>query len=282
MIDMNNYNIFFTKAVASGNDFIIIDNKSGELDARLFDYSEMARDICRRKLSIGADGLLVLESSSKADFRMRIINPDGSEVSMCGNGARCCAFYAASYGWGRDITIETGAGVISAQVNKDGVRLKMGDTKDIKLGINLGIKTNFVTVHYINTGVSHIVHIVEDIETYKVEEVGRAIRYHPAFSPEGANVNFVGRINGNNATIRTYERGVEQETLACGTGAVAGAVILGILGFVSSPVKLLTQSGEILTVHYQLSGKIARDVYLEGGAAIVYVGKVGSSGLQPL
>jgi len=268
------YNIAFTKAVASGNDFIMIDNKDGELDARDIDYSLMARKLCPRKLSVGADGLLVLESSEKASFRMRVINPDGSEVTMCGNGARCSALYAAGAGWGEELAIETGAGIMYAAVTGDKVKIKMGDPKDTRLQINLGVGAHMMAVHYINTGVPHVVHIVDDLENYQVKDVGRQIREHTMFTPEGTNADFVGDIKSDGASIRTYERGVEDETLACGTGTVASAVVLGLLGRVSSPVSMKTRSGEVLTVHYKMTGDKVTDVYLEGGAGIVYQGKI--------
>ena len=269
------YDICFTKIVASGNDFVVIDNKNGELDSREFNYSLMAQDLCRRSLSIGADGLLVLEASSKANFRMRIFNPDGTEVDMCGNGARSSALYAQTVGWGEELLIETGAGIIGAWIYEDTVKLKMSNPKDIKLDINLGLGKSFITVHHINTGVPHAVHITEEIDTYDVVGVGRKIREHQVFAPSGTNADFVGKIKSDaEATLRTYERGVENETLACGTGTVASAIILGILGYVKSPVKMTTKSGEILTVYFRnVKGKID-EVFLEGKAKIVYEGKI--------
>ncbi len=271
---MKKYNICFTKAVASGNDFIIIDNKNGELDIRDFNYSLMARDLCRGKFSVGADGLLIFEDSDKAVFRMRVINPDGSEVTMCGNGARCGALYASLCGWGSNLTIETGAGILKAEVNEDRIKIKMSDPKDLKMDLNLGIGSNMMAAYFINTGVPHVVHVVDKLEKYNVKEIGRQIRRHPFFAPDGTNVNFVGDIRENSAAIRTYERGVEDETLACGTGSVAGAVILGLLGEADSPVKMRTAGGETLTVYYAISGKKISDVYLEGTANIVYEGRI--------
>ncbi|MFH1664928.1 MAG: diaminopimelate epimerase [Candidatus Omnitrophota bacterium] len=267
------YNIVFTKAAASGNDFLIIDNKNRELDTRDLDYRLIAKDLCRRRVSVGADGLLVLEDSDTADFRMRIINPDGSEVEMCGNGARCSALYASRCGWGDELLFETGAGLLSAVVNGDNVKIKMSDPKDIRLNINLGIGPNIIAAHYINTGVPHVVHFVDDLEGYDVKGTGRKIREHAAFAPQGTNADFIGNIGEGRADIRTYERGVEDETLACGTGTVAAAVVLGLLGFVTPPVEILTRSGETLKVHYTIAGGKARDVYLEGLANIVYEGK---------
>lgn len=268
------YDLNFTKVVASGNDFIVIDNRSGDLDARDLDYPSIAQDLCRRRLSIGADGLLVLEASDKADFRMRIINPDGSEVDMCGNGARSSALYVSKHEGQAKLSIETGAGVINAEIDGDNIKINMSDPKQIKLDVNLGIGPNVMPVHHLNTGVPHVVHIVEDISGYDVKGIGRQIREHSLFAPDGTNANFVGNIEKDSADLRTYERGVEDETLACGTGTVASAVVLGLLGYVSSPVKIRTKGGEVLTVYYTVSGKKVTDVYLEGSAGIICEGKV--------
>jgi diaminopimelate epimerase len=268
------YDLSFTKAVASGNDFVIIDNKSGELDSRQLDYGKIARELCERRFSVGADGLLVLEDSDKADLAMRVINPDGSEVTMCGNGARCSALYASVNGWGENLDIETGAGLIKAEVNGNNIKLKMSDPTDIRLGINLGVGSNIINVSYINTGVPHVVHMVDNLSDYPVKEIGCMIREHSMFSPEGTNADFVGCVADNSACVRTYERGVEDETLACGTGITASAIILGLLKQAVSPVKIKSKSGEILTVYYNISGEKVSDVYLEGTANIVYEGRV--------
>ncbi|MBU0683057.1 MAG: diaminopimelate epimerase [Candidatus Omnitrophica bacterium] len=265
--------ICFIKAVASGNDFIIIDNKNGELNSQNLDYSKIAQDVCQRKLSIGADGLLVLEGSNNAVFKMRIFNPDGSEVDMCGNGLRCSALYASVSGWGDNLTIETGAGILSAACNADTVKLKMSDPKDIKLDINLGVDSLILKVHHINTGVPHVVHLVEDLEKYDVVGIGLKIREHKVFAPAGTNVDFVSDIESSYARVRTYERGVEDETLACGTGITASAVILGLLKHVTSPVTLRTESGEKVIVYFKIDGRKVTDVYLEGKARIVCEGK---------
>ncbi|MBU0571231.1 MAG: diaminopimelate epimerase [Candidatus Omnitrophica bacterium] len=266
------YDIHFTKAVASGNDFVIIDDKDGRVKKRGLNYGEMARDICRRHASVGADGVLILEGATDADLRMRVINPDGTEVDMCGNGARCSAFYAARKGWGTSFNIETGAGMLCAEVNGNRVRLKMSAPTNAKLAINLGLGDSMMNVNFINSGVPHVVHFVKDIENYPVVETGRRIREHSFFSPGGTNVNFVGEKNGDEFPIRTYERGVEDETLACGTGSVASALVLGLIGGANSPIKMRTKSGEILTVHYEIAGQKIQNVYLEGSADIVYEG----------
>ncbi|MDD4956573.1 MAG: diaminopimelate epimerase [Candidatus Omnitrophica bacterium] len=267
------HDICFTKVVGTGNDFIVIDNKAGELDVRELDYGQIARDLCRRRVSVGADGLLVLERSDKADFKMRIINPDGSEVDMCGNGLRCSAYYACRAGWGDELDVETRAGILSTKTSGREVSIKMGDPKDVRMGIKLGVGKNMMILHSLNTGVPHVVHLVEDVEGYDVTGAGRAIRTHSFFEPDGTNVNFVGDVAGDSARIRTYERGVEDETLACGTGTVASAVVLGLLGYVKSPVEMLTQSGEKLRVHFKISADKVSNVRLEGEARIVYEGK---------
>ena len=269
------YGIFFTKLEASGNDFILIDNLSGELDVLQTDYGIMATDICRRHLSVGADGILVLEKSQQADLKMRIINPDGTEAEMCGNGARCAAFYASCNGFSDDIEMETGAGIIGAQIDSGNVKLRMSDPKDIKLGIKLGVGHTLVTVHSINTGVPHAVQIVEDLQGFHVAEAGKKIREHSVFEPKGTNVDFVGEVKKGKASLRTYERGVEAETLSCGTGTVASAVVLGLLGQVESPVRMKTRGGETLTVYFKvLPGQIVKDVCLEGPAKKIYKGKM--------
>jgi len=268
------YDVSFTKAVASGNDFIIIDNKDGRYSGRDLDYSAMAVDLCRRNRSVGADGILVLEDTTDSDYRMRVINPDGSEVTMCGNGARCGALYAAVKGWGEDLVFETGAGILRASVKNGSVKINMGDPSDIRLDISLGVGKTMLNVASINTGVPHAVHVVEDLDNYPVREIGRKIREHQFFAPEGTNADFVQVTEEKVIRLRTYERGVEDETLACGTGAVASAVIMGILGYSGTPAEVLTKSGETLMVHYGLFDKKVTDVYLEGSADIVYEGRV--------
>ncbi|MFH1791805.1 MAG: diaminopimelate epimerase [Candidatus Omnitrophota bacterium] len=265
----------FTKAVASGNDFIILDNTGGVLGAAGINFAGFALKMCRRKVSIGADGVLVLEDSPRGDLRMRIFNPDGSEVTMCGNGARCAAAYARLKGRCQgDIRMETGAGIVEAAMNGGLVRLKMTDPKDMKLDKNLGIDNHVLMAHYVNTGVPHVVFFVENIEEYPVRDIGSKIRYHSAFSPDGTNANFVKITGPDTIRVRTYERGVEDETLACGTGSVASAIISSVVHGLKSPVKALTSSGETLNVYFEPRGGRVSNVCLEGRAEISYEGEV--------
>jgi len=262
--------INFSKMVATGNDFIVIDNRKQTLKS----VAELARKLCDRKFGIGADGLLLVEKSKVADFRMRIFNPDGSEPDMCGNGSRCIALYAklnkiAPYA----MRIETKAGLLNAKAGKVNVKINMTDPKDMKLGIALQLKKKAYKLHYINTGVPHVVCFVNDVESLDLTSIGSSIRYHKFFKPEGANVNIVSVKNKRSIAARTYERGVEDETLACGTGSVASAVISGIVKGLKSPVTVCTRGGD-LTIYFTVKNDIVLNAFLEGQAKEVFKGQI--------
>ncbi len=268
--------IKFSKYVASGNDFIIVDNRN-KCIASDRAVKELAIALCRRRFSVGADGLLILEDSEKNDFKMRIINPDGSEVAMCGNGARCAGLYANSRKWvGDAFSFETDSGVISAWIENDLVKLKMTDPKNIVLEKDIGLGNTFCKVHVIDTGVPHAVHFLDDshdFEKYPVNDVGSKIRYHKVFEPNGTNADFVKIAKDNSIVLRTYERGVEDETLACGTGATASAIISHMVFGLKSPVRVVTRSGESLNIYFKSAGHKISDVYLEGSARLVFEGE---------
>jgi len=264
----------FTKMVASGNDFLIIDQRPKAKDQRLF---ILAKKMCDRKYGAGADGLLILEKSKKADVKMRIFNADGSEAEMCGNGARCAALYRViepkSQRVKAKIKIETKAGIIEAEIGGDRVRIKLTDPKNIKLGIPLKVKNRQVKVNFINTGVPHAVIFVEGVDKIAVEDIGREIRHHKKFMPAGTNVNFVEILNDDSIKVRTYERGVEDETLACGTGSVASALLYALRYTPKAGrINVFTRSGEKLKVYFDFSGGAATNVWLEGSAKKVYGG----------
>lgn len=264
-------NINFTKVVGSGNDFIVIDNRKTCHN----NLSRLAREICNRKNSIGADGMLLLEGSKTGDFKMRIFNPDGSEVDMCGNGARCIALFACKMGIaGRKMKIGTRAGVLNAEVMAHSVRLQMSLPKDLRLMFNLDMGGMGYEVSYINTGVPHVVRFEDDVDKVDVRKFGAIIRYHKEFSPSGTNANFVEVISGSKIKVRTYERGVEDETLACGTGATASGIIASMIKGVGPPVEVITRGQETLKIYFSISGEEVKDVYLEGGAKIVYEGRM--------
>lgn len=264
--------IKFTKAVATGNDFIIVDNRDGGFGANLPD---IAKKLCDSKWSIGADGLLVVEKSKKADLKMRIFNSDGSEAEMCGNGSRCVALYAfVNKIAKKEMTIETLAGLLSAAVNGDTVKVKLTDPKDIKWNLCLMINKCPYKLNFVDTGVPHVIHFVEDLDSVDVKNIGSHIRRHGEFSPEGTNADFVKILDKNNIKVRTYERGVEDETLACGTGAVASAIISAEAEKMASPITVETRSGEKLKVYFEIENGNFKNVYLEGKAQLVFNGEV--------
>jgi diaminopimelate epimerase len=261
----------FLKMSGSGNDFIVIDNRDAVVPE-----AELARLVvgaCRRKMSAGADGMILIEPSDSLDFKWRFFNADGSLPDMCGNGARCAARFAFIHGIAdRQMAFETLAGTIEATVGDDGVKIRMTEPRDLNTGIIMDIEGTPTIVGSINTGVPHVVLVVDDIEAVDVVETGRLIRYHPTFTPDGTNVNFVSVGNNGTIFIRTYERGVEDETLACGTGNVAAALILAHERGLTSPVTLTARSGGKLTVHFKTQGGRYQDVFLEGDARVIYRG----------
>jgi diaminopimelate epimerase len=259
----------FYKMTGGGNDFILIDNREGKVDADALRPSIPL--ICRRRFSVGADGLIILEHSAKAHFRWRFFNADGSEAEMCGNGGRCAARLAHLLGMApADLTFETRAGLIKAQVKGTIVQLTLPPPSDIRLGIFLPIGDKEISVDFVNTGVPHAVILAPDLHEVDVVGLGRRIRQHEAFQPGGTNVDFISVDNGRVA-IRTYERGVEDETLACGTGAVAAAIIAGVRGLTSSPTTVIPRSGEPLIIYSEGTGKI-KEVSLEGEVRMIYHG----------
>ena len=254
---------------ASGNDFIVIDNRMGKVNERFSDLQEFVKKICRVHHSVGADGVILIEKSDQYDFRWRFFNADGSEAEMCGNGGRCAARFAFVNGIAKQkMAFETIAGVIRAEIHGAKVKLQLTKPFDMKLDYAVGLDDKELFMNSVNTGVPHAVLLVTDIDYVPVEELGRMIRYHKAFGEKGTNVDFVEVTDKKNVKVRTYERGVEGETFACGTGAVASAVILNEKGLVKSPVNIHTKGGEILKIY------IDEDVYLEGDAKIIFVGNL--------
>lgn len=262
--------------VASGNDFVIID-KSHE--PRAISYERLAKKICNRKFGVGADGLLILEKSKVVDAKMRIFNADGSEAEMCGNGARCAASYLSSrlsaLSLKQKLRIEAMAGIIDAQVKADNIKVRLTDPKGLKIDLPIKVNNRKLIVNFINTGVPHTVIFAEGLNKIDVFNLGRQIRYHQRFAPAGTNVDFIEVINNNSLKIRTYERGVEDETLACGTGAVAAALVASLkLPTLSlKQFNVLTKSGEVLKVYFYRIRNSFTDVWLEGKVKIVYKGE---------
>ena len=261
----------FYKMSGCGNDFIIVDNRDNRVD--LADNADFIPKVCRRAMSVGADGFILIEDSADADFRWRFYNADGSVAEMCGNGARCVARFAFLNGIaGSEMRFETDAGVVSASVQESLVKLKMTDPVDLKTDWSLPMSTGLLQLSSVNTGVPHVVATVDDIDGVDVVSLGREIRYHDAFGPAGTNANFVSMLSDNMLAIRTYERGVEDETLACGTGAVAGAIVTAVTRNLPSPIALKTRSGGYLTIHFKHEAGRFFHVYLEGDARLIYTG----------
>ncbi len=284
--------IRFYKLQASGNDFILLDNSKAKFKASSAFYKKFAKKYCSRKLGIGADGVLVIEPSKKALFKMRIFNADGSEAEMCGNGARSVGLWTSLAKKKKNITFDTKAGVIETKVKGKGrsalVKVKTSVPFGLKMDLPLKILGRKIKVNFINTGVPHAVIFVQGLEKIDVDKIGREVRFYKQFKPAGTNVNFVEIRGKNSLSVRTYERGVEAETLACGTGALAAAIISW---FKLNPgtkqkkaVSLLvkTKSQDILKATFSAASLASggdnkrniSNVWLEGKAYLVYMGEI--------
>ena len=267
--------IQFTKMVGAGNDFLVIEN------VRNRHACSLAVKMCARQTGIGADGALLLEPSKKADYKMRIINSDGSAAEMCGNGARCMAAYIVRYRGKtkKQFTIETLAGILLAEAKDEIARVRLSDPKDYRRKICLDVNGCRLNVSYIDSGVPHTIVFVDGLKTIDVENLGRTIRTHEEFKPRGTNVNFVEQLDRDFIELRTYERGVEAETFACGTGAVASALVAYLQANPSSKtkkgasMKVKTKSGEVLDVSFDLSNGKISNVWLKGSAQFIARGK---------
>ena len=256
---------------ASGNDFLVIDNRKGIIK----NPKKFAAEVCRPHVGVGGDGILLIEPSKKADFFMRIVNADGSEAEACGNGYRCVGLYAKKLlGFSSNMKVDTLAGLIGIHVNGKTIKAKMADPKDYREHVKINLSGKILNGAFMNTGVPHVVIFAEGLGEVAVSELGRAIRYHDMFKPKGTNVNFVEVTGKDLLAIRTYERGVEEETLACGTGTVAAALVAGITGRTNQPVRVTTKSGEVLTVYFDRSEEKIRNVFLEGNARFVFEGRM--------
>jgi diaminopimelate epimerase len=263
----------FTKMNGAGNDFILVDNRNQRL--------QLTRDqivrLCDRHRGIGADGLLAVIPcpSGQANWAWEFYNNDGGSAEMCGNGARCFARYVQRLEGGADpFTFLTGAGVIKAVFNGERVTVNLTEPKDFRLADKLNLPTGTETVHSVNTGVPHAVLFVDDADKAMVQALGAQIRYHAHFAPKGTNVNFVQLLGSNRIRVRTYERGVEGETLACGTGVTASALITARTNRFESPVAVQVQGGDTLEVSFRDEGARFTDVRLTGPADFVFDGSI--------
>jgi len=267
--------IIFTKMSGSGNDFIIVDNR--ESVVKTSSKRDFVNKICVPKLSVGADGVIFIENSEKVDFKWDFYNGDGSSAEMCGNGGRCVARYAYEKQIASEkMSFETTAGIIMAEVKGNYVRIKLPAPKNLQRNLNINSNGKTFQVDSLNTGVPHVIVYTEDITNEDVCRIGRSIRSHSAFSPAGTNVDFVQKQGESELRVRTYERGVENETLACGTGVVASALLANHAGMVRPPVRVYTQGGEVLIVDFDTANGTENfgEVFLEGSVKIVFEGTI--------
>src|SRR5881296_1404024 len=241
----------FMKLSGSGNDFILIDNRERVVAPRR--AGALAAKVCAHRMSVGGDGLILIERSRRADFRWRLFNADGIEAELVAG-----------------LPGRKGRTVRDAEA----VKVRFPDPTGLRLHLRVPIAGVERDAHFIDTGVPHCVYLVDDPDTVDVVGIGRPTRHHPLFLPAGTNVNFIRIVDPHRIRIRTYERGVEDETLACGTGAIASALIASLVGKVESPVTLVPQSGLELTVHFGSGGGTFTEVYLQGDARAVSEGRI--------
>jgi len=263
----------FTKMTGAGNDFVVLDNR----DLALKLSGEQIARLCDRHFGVGADGLLAVEPGvDGADFRMRYYNSDGGEAEMCGNGARCFARYARAFksATASNLSFDTPAGRIHARFVGNDVEVNLTAPQGLDLGRKISIPGGTFEVHSVNTGVPHAVIFVDDLEKTPIVEWGRPLRRHEAFAPKGTNVNFVHVEGSQRIAVRTYERGVEDETLACGTGVTAAGIIAHIVRGLPLPVEVRVRSGAVLAVNFKRDGSNFTDVTLRGPAEVCFTGEI--------
>jgi diaminopimelate epimerase len=259
----------------AGNDFVVIDNRN----ARIKDGNSAAKNICNRHWSVGADGLLLLESSEKASYRMMYYNADGSYGGMCGNGGRCIAMFAYLKKIANSQhTFEAIDHIYSVSIDYENVTLHMKNPKFLKMNQHLLIGNKKITFHSIDTGAPHIVVEVNEfaskikLSEFDVQRWGNILRLHKKFSPAGTNVNFINISEDNIIHLRTFERGVEAETLACGTGSVASAIIGYKIWKLKKPITVLPTSKISLGINFDVRNKNIQNVALKGPATITFTG----------
>ncbi|CAF23166.1 diaminopimelate epimerase [Candidatus Protochlamydia amoebophila] len=261
----------FTKYVGCGNDFILFDNRNGK-----FPFSiPLIQQLCHRQWGVGADGIILLENSTIAHARMRIFNADGSEAEMCGNGLRCLIDWMESLNILHSIySIETNNHVLKAWKSASNITIEMGSPNKLNWNVPISFESKIYYVHSLNTGVPHIILFAENIEQFPLERMGPFIRYHPLWKPDGTNFSIVQHLHGQTFMIRTYERGVEAETLACGTGATAAALAAAFQYRLSAPISMQTRSGICLEIGFTLLNQKFTNVTMTGPALAVFNGSI--------
>lgn len=267
--------IKFWKMSGSGNDFVVIDNRHHALRGSIASW---ARRLCHRQFGVGADGLLLLEKDPREDFRMVYYNADGSRADMCGNGARCMAYFARAQGAvGNTFRFKTDAYPVGASVRGHVVRVSLADARAYKREMVVKVDGKIYRPAFLNTGVPHAVLFVPNADKVYVSGLGQALRFHKAFGPKGTNVNFVQKLGPHKLRVRTYERGVEGETLACGTGVTAAAIAAALRGLVKFPVHCVVAGGDTLEVNFKMHPghpeRPATNITLEGPVRLTFKGE---------
>ena len=264
----------FTKMNGAGNDFVIIDNLA-------LDYSlsgEQIAKLCDRHRGVGADGLLAVEPAEQgADVRFRYYNADGGEAEMCGNGARCFGRYVSRLldGEKNKITFETIAGTLRAEIIGEKVCIEMSEPFGLEINSPVEVDSLGVPVHNLNTGVPHAIAFVEDVEATEIVKNGAALRYHEHYQPSGTNANFTQILSPQHLLVRTYERGVEGETLACGTGITACALIHHLLTGAPSPIKVTVRGGDDISIGFvTINDRKFANVTMTGPADFIFEGEI--------
>lgn len=265
----------FYKMQGCGNDFVIIDNRDAQIDESAM--AEWAKKVCARAFGVYADGLFILDTTDEPglDYRWHFFNSDGSRAEMCGNASRCAGKLAHAIGLApAEHTFGTDAGPIKAQVLLDGpdagrVKVQLTPPEKIETDIALDIDGEPLTVHFADTGVPHVVVFVDDVDAVDIPGLGAKIRYHDRFAPAGTNVNFAQVKDDSTMLLRTYERGVEDETYACGTGAAATQLLASTLGLTGSRADITTTGGEVLTISLEDG-----NVFLQGAAELTFKGEL--------
>jgi diaminopimelate epimerase len=279
----NNISVPFVKMSAAGNDFVLIDET--QLSVSIKNYDRFARIICDRHLGVGADGLLIYKSNPNLSFTMDYYNADGSTGAMCGNGGRCiAAYYFDVYGNGtKSVKFMAFGHIYTAVTENDLITVEMKDPTHILTDLTINVSGDSIRCYFIDTGSPHVVVFWEDykqlypdtqFDTFDIRHIGSLIRRHEAFRPLGTNVNFVKTISEDKIQVRTYERGVEDETLGCGTGSIASAIMISLRMGYQPPIHVQSRSGEILIVRFLAdnSNTTIKDVTLTGSWAYHHSG----------
>lgn len=262
----------FAKYVGCGNDFIFFDHRDPFFPS---ENKTLIQNLCHRQKGIGADGIVLLENSVQADYKMRIFNADGSEAEMCGNGIRCLMRFLEHLGLSNSsYKIEVANRILHLTHQGSHINVNMGEPTDLRWNILIEYKHINYRVHYLNTGVPHVVLFVDHIDEINLAELGPYLRYHKAFAPQGTNVNIAECLPNQILKIRTYERGVEGETLACGTGATAVALAAHYQYQYSSPIRIETRLGEFLTISFQSDENNFSHVLMAGPASRTFQGTI--------